>query len=216
MHIETPFIHHETLYRLFLFLLPHHQSPLFSLVTGCLALHLALSSSQWQWCVVATQVPFTFTHYWMHLYDHSPLTDQRLPQILLHHRHLLLHKLCQEFAILFRSLTRVLAIPVFHWLLLHLVFNLIPSQPTTTKSLFLRLLRLRNQEQWQLLHLPSSFSSESLLLRWMISFQTLLCSPHGNRPPDILAGKKHHFDDTECLEQSLDLKDGVKNAVAAA
>ena len=33
MHIETPFIHHETLYRLFLFLLPHHQLPLLPLVT---------------------------------------------------------------------------------------------------------------------------------------------------------------------------------------
>jgi hypothetical protein len=32
MHIETPFIHHETLYRLFLFLLPHHQLPLLPLV----------------------------------------------------------------------------------------------------------------------------------------------------------------------------------------
>jgi hypothetical protein len=34
MHIETPFIHHETLYRLFLFLLPHHQSPLLPLLPG--------------------------------------------------------------------------------------------------------------------------------------------------------------------------------------
>ena len=37
-----------------------------------------------------------------------------------------------------------------------------------------------------------------------------------NSPPDALAGKKHRFDDTEYLEQSRDLKDGVKNAVAAA
>jgi len=37
-----------------------------------------------------------------------------------------------------------------------------------------------------------------------------------NSPPDVLAGKKHRFDDTEYLEQSQDLKDGVKNAVAAA
>ncbi|KAF8802520.1 hypothetical protein BYT27DRAFT_7173013 [Phlegmacium glaucopus] len=37
-----------------------------------------------------------------------------------------------------------------------------------------------------------------------------------NSPPDVLAGKKHRFDDTEYLEQSRDLKDGVKNAVAAA
>lgn len=37
-----------------------------------------------------------------------------------------------------------------------------------------------------------------------------------NSPPDVLAGKKHRFDDTEYLEQSRDLKDGVKNAVAVA
>ena len=37
-----------------------------------------------------------------------------------------------------------------------------------------------------------------------------------NSPPDVLAGKKHRFDDTEYLEQSQDLKDGVRNAVAAA
>jgi len=37
-----------------------------------------------------------------------------------------------------------------------------------------------------------------------------------NSPPDVLAGKKHRFDDTEYLEKSQDLKDGVRNAVAAA
>jgi hypothetical protein len=37
-----------------------------------------------------------------------------------------------------------------------------------------------------------------------------------NSPPNVLAGKKHRFDDTEYLERSQDLKDGVKNAVAAA
>jgi hypothetical protein len=37
-----------------------------------------------------------------------------------------------------------------------------------------------------------------------------------NSPPDVLAGKKHRFDDTEYLEKSRDLKDGVRNAVAAA
>jgi len=37
-----------------------------------------------------------------------------------------------------------------------------------------------------------------------------------NSPPDVLAGKKHRFDDTEYLEQSRDLKDGVRNAVASA
>ncbi|KAF4614107.1 hypothetical protein D9613_007864 [Agrocybe pediades] len=35
-------------------------------------------------------------------------------------------------------------------------------------------------------------------------------------PPDVLAGKKHRFDDTEYLEKSEALKDNVKNAVAAA
>ncbi|KAF7305070.1 Sde2-N-Ubi domain-containing protein [Mycena kentingensis (nom. inval.)] len=34
--------------------------------------------------------------------------------------------------------------------------------------------------------------------------------------PPVLAGKKHRFDDTEYLEQSQDLVDGVKNAVASA
>lgn len=33
--------------------------------------------------------------------------------------------------------------------------------------------------------------------------------------PTPLAGKKHRFDDTEYLEQSRDIVDGVKNAVAA-
>jgi hypothetical protein len=46
------------------------------------------------------------------------------------------------------------------------------------------------------------------------SSSTKLSDP--NSPPDVLAGKKHRFDDTEYLEKSRDLKDGVKNAVAAA
>lgn len=33
--------------------------------------------------------------------------------------------------------------------------------------------------------------------------------------PEVLAGKKHRFDDTEYLEQSRELVDGVKSAVAA-
>jgi hypothetical protein len=35
-------------------------------------------------------------------------------------------------------------------------------------------------------------------------------------PPDVLAGKKHRFDDTEYLEKSQELKDNVKSAVSAA
>lgn len=34
-------------------------------------------------------------------------------------------------------------------------------------------------------------------------------------PPPQVAGKKHRFDDTAYLEQSRDIVDGVKNAVAA-
>jgi len=37
-----------------------------------------------------------------------------------------------------------------------------------------------------------------------------------NAPPEVLAGKKHRFDDTEYLEKSHELKEGVKNAVSAA
>ncbi|KIK10069.1 hypothetical protein K443DRAFT_81382 [Laccaria amethystina LaAM-08-1] len=37
-----------------------------------------------------------------------------------------------------------------------------------------------------------------------------------NAPPPTLAGKKHRFDDTEYLEQSRELSEGVKNAVTAA
>jgi len=37
-----------------------------------------------------------------------------------------------------------------------------------------------------------------------------------NEEPPILAGKKHRFDDTEYLEQSRDLVEGVKNAVSLA
>ncbi|KAJ7940521.1 telomere stability and silencing-domain-containing protein, partial [Mycena leptocephala] len=36
------------------------------------------------------------------------------------------------------------------------------------------------------------------------------------RDPPVLAGRKHRFDDTEYLEQSRDLVDGVKSAVSAA
>ena len=35
-------------------------------------------------------------------------------------------------------------------------------------------------------------------------------------PPDVLAGKKQRFDDTEYLEKSQELKDNVKSAVSAA
>ncbi|KAH9481686.1 Telomere maintenance protein SDE2 [Psilocybe cubensis] len=37
-----------------------------------------------------------------------------------------------------------------------------------------------------------------------------------NAPAEVLAGKKHRFDDTEYLEKSQELKDNVKNAVSAA
>lgn len=37
----------------------------------------------------------------------------------------------------------------------------------------------------------------------------------GSSEPGKVAGKKHRFDDTEYLEQSRDLVDGVKSAVAA-
>ncbi|KAJ7343368.1 telomere stability and silencing-domain-containing protein [Mycena albidolilacea] len=40
-------------------------------------------------------------------------------------------------------------------------------------------------------------------------------SGSGEDPP-VLAGRKHRFDDTEYLEQSRDLVDGVKSAVSAA
>ena len=39
---------------------------------------------------------------------------------------------------------------------------------------------------------------------------------HPDAPPDVLAGKKHRFDDTEYLEKSQELKDNVKSAVSAA
>jgi hypothetical protein len=39
-------------------------------------------------------------------------------------------------------------------------------------------------------------------------------TPTGEDPP-VLAGRKHRFDDTEYLEQSRDLVDGVKSAVSA-
>jgi len=40
-------------------------------------------------------------------------------------------------------------------------------------------------------------------------------SGSGEDPP-VLAGRKHRFDDTEYLEQSRDLVDGVKSAVSSA
>ncbi|KAL0954681.1 hypothetical protein HGRIS_003630 [Hohenbuehelia grisea] len=40
--------------------------------------------------------------------------------------------------------------------------------------------------------------------------------PDGTSTPPVLAGKKHRFDDTEYLEQSRELVDGVKSAVSAA
>jgi len=39
--------------------------------------------------------------------------------------------------------------------------------------------------------------------------------PDAGPSSEPVAGKKHRFDDTEYLEQSKDLVDGVKNAVAA-
>ena len=38
----------------------------------------------------------------------------------------------------------------------------------------------------------------------------------GDPSTDILAGKKHRFDDTEYLEKTEELKEGVKNAVSMA
>ena len=38
----------------------------------------------------------------------------------------------------------------------------------------------------------------------------------GDISDDILAGKKHRFDDTEYLEKTEELKEGVKNAVSVA
>ena len=38
----------------------------------------------------------------------------------------------------------------------------------------------------------------------------------GDPSNDVLAGKKHRFDDTEYLEKTEELKEGVKNAVSAA
>jgi len=38
---------------------------------------------------------------------------------------------------------------------------------------------------------------------------------NGSDTPEPLAGKKHRFDDTEYLEQSRDIVDGVKSAVTA-
>ena len=39
--------------------------------------------------------------------------------------------------------------------------------------------------------------------------------PSGSGEPETLAGKKHRLDDTEYLEQSREIVDNVKNAVAA-
>ncbi|KAJ7632732.1 telomere stability and silencing-domain-containing protein [Roridomyces roridus] len=41
-------------------------------------------------------------------------------------------------------------------------------------------------------------------------------SKTASQDPPVLAGRKHRFDDTEYLEQSQDLVDGVKNAVSLA
>lgn len=38
----------------------------------------------------------------------------------------------------------------------------------------------------------------------------------GSAVDDVLAGKKHRFDDTEYLEKTEELKEGVKSAVSAA
>ena len=40
-------------------------------------------------------------------------------------------------------------------------------------------------------------------------------STPGQSEPTPVAGKKHRFEDTEYLEQSKELVDGVKNAVSA-
>lgn len=37
-----------------------------------------------------------------------------------------------------------------------------------------------------------------------------------NAPPPVLAGKKHRFDDSEYLEQSREISEGVRNAVSSA
>jgi len=39
---------------------------------------------------------------------------------------------------------------------------------------------------------------------------------HPDAPLDVLAGKKHRFDDTEYLEKSQGLKDNAKSVVSAA
>jgi len=41
-------------------------------------------------------------------------------------------------------------------------------------------------------------------------------SKPGDVSDDVLTGKKHRFDDTEYLEKTEELKEGVKNAVSAA
>lgn len=41
-------------------------------------------------------------------------------------------------------------------------------------------------------------------------------STSSNTPPPVLAGKKHRFDDSEYLEQSRELSEGVRNAVSSA
>lgn len=40
-------------------------------------------------------------------------------------------------------------------------------------------------------------------------------SKNDSSVPEPLAGKKHRFDDTEYLEQSREIVDGIKNAVTA-
>jgi len=57
---------------------------------------------------------------------------------------------------------------------------------------------------------------EQLERKLGIDSESKKASGSNSPPPDVLAGKKHRFDDTEYLEKSQELKDNVKNAVAAA
>ncbi|KAF8150748.1 telomere stability and silencing-domain-containing protein [Crassisporium funariophilum] len=64
---------------------------------------------------------------------------------------------------------------------------------------------------------------EALERKLGIEPPTASSSSSANRPPsdpnavpEAIAGRKHRFEDTEYLEQSRELKEGVKNAVSAA
>jgi hypothetical protein len=57
---------------------------------------------------------------------------------------------------------------------------------------------------------------ENLERKLGIDSSSLSKPGHPDAPPDVLAGKKHRFDDTEYLEKSQELKDNVKSAVSAA